>query len=99
MDWPSLHTEQVHATRTVQQIKANIYEIEKTRLQVLEEDLDQFDQKIERMKHSALRSVKEFVQIMSHKETTDGNDMNYINLLKNILTVWKLVFKCFVKRN
>ncbi|XP_060604741.1 syntaxin-17-like [Ruditapes philippinarum] len=62
-DWSDLHTEQINATRTIQQIKANIHEIEKSRLQVNEEDLEKFDNRINDMKHGAIKSVDEFVSL------------------------------------
>lgn len=65
MDWPNLHTEQINATRTVQQIIANVREIEKARLQVMDDDVAAFDEKIDRMKQTALQSVKDFVDVTS----------------------------------
>ncbi|XP_045178297.2 syntaxin-17-like isoform X2 [Mercenaria mercenaria] len=72
-DWTSLHTEQINATRTIQQIKANIHEIEKSRLQVCDEDLEKFDNKINDMKHSAMKSVCEFVDLV-HGYTGDARN-------------------------
>lgn len=62
-DLNSLNTEQINATRTVQQIKANIHEIEKTRLQVCDEDMEKFDNRINDMKLGAIKSVYEFVDL------------------------------------
>lgn len=62
-DWTSLNGENINATRTVQQIKANLQEIEKVRHQVLEEDLDAFDNKINDMREKAIKSVLEFTTI------------------------------------
>ena len=62
-DWASLNGENINATRTVQQIKANLQEIEKVRHQVLEEDLNAFDNKINDMREKAIESVLEFTTI------------------------------------
>ena len=62
----------------MQQIVTNIKEIEKTRRQVQEDDLEKFDTKIKHMKETALASVKEFVEIHmiddngSHDTSEDG---------------------------
>lgn len=69
-DWTNLHTEQINATRTIQQIKANIHEIEKSRLQVCSEDLEQFDKKINDMKFGAIKSVQEFVSLIHGEKST-----------------------------
>ena len=62
-DWSSLHTEQINATRTIQQIKANIHEIEKSRFQVNDDDLEKFDNRVNDMKHGAIKSVNEFMDM------------------------------------
>ena len=62
-DWTSLNAESINATRTVQQIKANLHEIEKVRHQVCEEDLNAFDNKINDMRETAIKSVLEFTTI------------------------------------
>lgn len=60
-DWKGLNKEQINASRTIQQIKANIREIEKARGQILEEDLPTFDKKVESMKEKAVESIEAFV--------------------------------------
>ena len=60
-DWPSLHKENINATRTVQQVKANIREIDKTRKQINDEDLEEFDKKTESMKRDALQAIQDFI--------------------------------------
>ncbi|XP_067687314.1 syntaxin-17-like [Haliotis asinina] len=60
-NWKGLDKEQVNASRTIQQIKANIREIEKARRQVREEDLAKFDDKVECMKEKAVQSIEAFV--------------------------------------
>ncbi|CAC5416269.1 STX17 [Mytilus coruscus] len=78
-DWTNLNKEQINTTRTVQQIVRNIKEIEKTRRQVQDSDLHKFDEKIEDMKNTAIRSIKEFAEIESNEAETspesqeDGN--------------------------
>ena len=61
-DWNGLNKEQINASRTIQQIKANIREIEKARKQTLDDDLCSFDDKVEDMKQRALAAVQEFIQ-------------------------------------
>ncbi|XP_046548928.1 syntaxin-17-like [Haliotis rubra] len=60
-NWKGLNKEQINASRTIQQIKANIREIEKARGQIVEEDLAKFDDKVECMKEKAVQSIKAFV--------------------------------------
>ena len=71
-DWTSLNGENINATRTVQQIKANLQEIEKVRHQVLEEDLDAFDNKINDMRESAIQSVLEFTSLSGTQTEAAG---------------------------
>lgn len=72
-DWTSLNGENINATRTVQQIKANLQEIEKVRHQVLEEDLDAFDNKINDMRESAIQSVLEFTSLSGTQTEAAGS--------------------------
>ncbi|ESP01758.1 hypothetical protein LOTGIDRAFT_225144, partial [Lottia gigantea] len=60
-NWTLLNKEQVNASRTVQQIKANVREIEKARGQIIEDDLHQFDLCIEEVKLKAIQAVKDFL--------------------------------------
>ncbi|KAK3593471.1 hypothetical protein CHS0354_036995 [Potamilus streckersoni] len=72
-DWSSLTSENVNTLRTIQQIKANVREIEKARKQVCDEDLEKFDKKIDGMKTSAIQAVMEFVDINENqKDVTDA---------------------------
>uniref|UniRef100_K1QLT0 Syntaxin-17 n=1 Tax=Magallana gigas TaxID=29159 RepID=K1QLT0_MAGGI len=59
-DWNALHRENINATRTVQQIKANIKEIKKLRNQVLEEDIEKFDDRTEPMVQQAIQTLQDF---------------------------------------
>ncbi|KAL4217344.1 Syntaxin 17 [Mactra antiquata] len=70
-DWDNLHYEQINATRTIQQIKANIQEIEKCRLQVCDEDLDKFDAKTDKMTHDAIKSVQELIALIHGRGSDD----------------------------
>ncbi|BFZ15611.1 hypothetical protein BsWGS_18650 [Bradybaena similaris] len=63
-DWNGLHKEQVNATRTIQQIKANIREIEKARNQVKNEDLPEFDVKVQLVKSKAVYAMEEFMNFI-----------------------------------
>ncbi|KAL5005734.1 hypothetical protein ScPMuIL_016892 [Solemya velum] len=60
-DWESLDRELINATRTIQQIKANMREIERTRRQVVEEDQSKFDSRIQAIKDTASADVAEFI--------------------------------------
>jgi len=59
----------VNASRTIQQVKANLREIEKTRKQVEEHDLEVFDEKIKNMKDGSLKAVREFVDLYQGTKT------------------------------
>lgn len=71
-DWTSLHTEQINATRTIQQVKANVREIEKSRHQVQQCDVEAFDDKIRNMKDGALKAVQEVLNV--YQGRSQGND-------------------------
>ncbi|KAJ8320042.1 hypothetical protein KUTeg_001629 [Tegillarca granosa] len=77
-DWANLNQEQTNASRTVQQIKANVKEIEKTRKQVVDEDLELFDKKTENMKQMAVAGVLEFIHVNS-TDKVDENDHSEIS--------------------
>ena len=62
-DWTGLHKEQVNASRTVQQVKATLRELERTRQQVVDEDVEKFDRSLEEIKNQTVMAVKMFVQI------------------------------------
>lgn len=73
-DWNNLHKEQINASRTIQQIEANIREIEKARNQVKAEDLVHFDQRVKDVKIKALEAMKEFIKFAGNQSTrTDLN--------------------------
>lgn len=72
-DWNALHRENINATRTVQQIKANIKEIKKLRNQVLEEDIDKFDDRTEPMVQQAIQTLQDFVNLNTELSQTCGN--------------------------
>ncbi|GFS04330.1 syntaxin-17-like [Elysia marginata] len=60
-DWRGLHKEQVNASRTVQQINANIREVERTRTQVVDKDLALFDSRVQGVKTKAVVSMEQFM--------------------------------------
>lgn len=72
-DWNALHRENINATRTVQQIKANIKEIKKLRNQVLEEDIEKFDDRTEPMVQQATQTLQDFVNLNTELSQTCGN--------------------------
>ncbi|XP_064596295.1 syntaxin-17-like isoform X2 [Liolophura sinensis] len=69
-DWSSLHTEQVNASRTVQQINATVREMERARNQIQEEDWEKFDSRVLAVKKLAVEGVVEFM------ESCGGSDMH-----------------------
>lgn len=69
-DWNSLNKEQINTTRTVQQIVTNIKEIEKTRRQTQDSDLQTFDERIKDMKSAAFTAIKEFVEVQRNDNVT-----------------------------
>ena len=62
-DWAGLHKEQINASRTVQQVKATLRELERTRSQVYEEELAQFDEQVQEVKLKAVEAVENFLRI------------------------------------
>ncbi|XP_056012006.1 syntaxin-17-like isoform X2 [Ostrea edulis] len=62
-DWNALHRENINATRTVQQIKANIKEIKKLRTQVMDDDVKEFDNKTDPMVQQAVETLQDFVDL------------------------------------
>ncbi|KAK3082781.1 hypothetical protein FSP39_005174 [Pinctada imbricata] len=69
-DWNGLHKENINATRTVQQIKANIKEIENTRKRIVDEDVEEFDKKTSGMKYDAVLAIQEFLCSVQSEEST-----------------------------
>ncbi|XP_062584894.1 syntaxin-17-like [Saccostrea cucullata] len=77
-DWNALNRENVNATRTVQQIKANIKEIKKLRTQVMDEDIEEFDCKTDPMVQQAIHTLQEFVDLrteISKSSEADDTDV------------------------
>ncbi|XP_022111877.1 syntaxin-17-like [Acanthaster planci] len=62
-NWAKLTTEQVNARQTVQQLKANIREMEKTRSLVIESDLPSFDSRVSPIKEEAILAVMQFIEM------------------------------------
>ncbi|KAK3083062.1 hypothetical protein FSP39_012925 [Pinctada imbricata] len=60
-DWSGFQKENINATRTVQQIKVNIKEIENTRKRIVDEDVEEFDKKTSGMKYDAIHAIQEFL--------------------------------------
>ena len=75
-----MNKEQINATRTVQQLKANIKELEKTRNQIKEEDLSKFDSKTEEIKQASISGVVEFLDLY-------GALVNPVNPLEDVSVV------------
>ncbi|XP_077666999.1 syntaxin-17 isoform X2 [Eretmochelys imbricata] len=67
--WDRLHEEHINAGRTVQQLRANIREMEKLCLRVRLEDKQIFQRMINPVKEEASFSIKEFLQL--HSESAE----------------------------
>ncbi|XP_060085863.1 syntaxin-17-like [Ylistrum balloti] len=73
-DWTNLDKEQVNASRTVQQIMANIREMEKMRKQIRDEEIEAFDGKTSQMRQAAIASIMEFLDLGQGKATLQNNE-------------------------
>ena len=60
-DYESLDREQINASRTCQQLKSNIKQLEQARSRLEAQDLDKFDQRISEIRMQAITSVVEFL--------------------------------------
>ncbi|CAN8000455.1 unnamed protein product, partial [Ixodes pacificus] len=60
--WDKLHVEQINASRTVQQLKADLYELDHVRSQVQPENLKQFEKLVFPMQEEALQKVRSFTE-------------------------------------
>ncbi|XP_061463096.1 syntaxin-17 [Rhineura floridana] len=67
--WDRLHQEHINAGRTVQQLRANIREMEKLCLRVRKEDLHALQRMINPVKEQASVAIKEFLQL--HLESAE----------------------------
>ncbi|XP_077997451.1 syntaxin-17-like [Glandiceps talaboti] len=73
-EWEKLNVELINASRTVQQLKANVREMEKTRNQIREEDLERFDERIQGIKEEAIAAVMNFIDLHGN----DDQPFSYI---------------------
>lgn len=73
-DWNSLDREQTNASRTVQQLIANIREMEKMRNQVLDEDLVSFDGKTLEIRQTAMTAMMEFIDFGQGKASRSNTE-------------------------
>lgn len=80
-DLYSLNKEQVNAGRTVQQIKANIRELEKARGRIIDEDLPKFDDKLKHVKAKALVAITEYIE----DDRTAEDDESDVDVCDNML--------------
>lgn len=67
--WDRLHEEHINAGRTVQQLRANIREMEKLCLRVRKEDSLALQRMLGPVKEEALLAIKKFLQL--HSESTE----------------------------
>lgn len=63
--WNLVHTEQINASRTVQQLKSDIYELETVRQQVKSEELPEFEKRVENSRTKALEAIDSFIELHS----------------------------------
>lgn len=77
-DWNALHRENINATRTVQQIKANIKEIKKLRTQVMDDDVKEFDNKTDPMVQQAVETLQDFVDLSTGISQSYGKSSSFI---------------------
>ena len=56
-----LHQEQINASRTVQQVKATLAELERTRSQVFDNEVQQFDRLVQEVKVQAVMAVEMYL--------------------------------------
>ncbi|XP_076304197.1 syntaxin 17 [Tachypleus tridentatus] len=66
--WQQVHIEQVNASRTVQQLKSDINELETLGQQVCIEDYAEFERRVRDVREEALSAVTSFIEI--HSEVT-----------------------------
>lgn len=66
--WKELNIEQINASRTVQQLKATIRELDNIRHQIQEQDVELFDKQIAGMKVQAQNAIEEFVAVVATKK-------------------------------
>ncbi|XP_061852018.1 syntaxin-17 [Colius striatus] len=67
--WDRLHEEHINAGRTVQQLRANMREMEKLCLRVRQEDIPVLQRMINPVKEEASFAIKDFLQL--HSESTE----------------------------
>lgn len=73
--WKELNVEEINASRTVQQLKATIRELDNIRHQLQEEDVDDFDKQIAAIKAEVQHAIEEFCSLDATGQTnTVGNE-------------------------
>lgn len=77
-DWVGLHKEQVNASRTVQQVQANLRELERARAQVYDDDIGQFDSQVQEVRIKSVAAVENFLKKSQVKDLTPGNQCHTI---------------------
>lgn len=77
--WKDLNMEQINASRTVQQLKATIRELDKMKNQVVDSDIADFQQRVAPMKEEAINAIQDFARFHSvlskemHKSLTESS--------------------------
>jgi len=80
--WKKLNIEQINASRTVQQLKANMRELENTRLKIRDEDIAAFEAKILPIKKQAVDAISSFGDLqesLSDKCGVNSSDVSHID--------------------
>ncbi len=62
-EYDALNKEQINASRTIQQLKSNIRQLENTRSQVRNEDLSKFDARVKHLQNQSQIAVAEFLNL------------------------------------
>ncbi|XP_040288562.1 syntaxin-17 [Bufo bufo] len=83
--WEQLHKEHINARRTVQQLQANMQDMETLFLKVKKEDIQALSKVLQPVKDTALASIREFLEIHS-KSVEDLHERNVFDVPNNFAT-------------
>lgn len=61
-EWRQVHREQINATRTVEQLKSDMWSLDLLRHQVLDEDLVEFDKRTKKTQDTVMEAVRSFTE-------------------------------------
>jgi len=69
--WRRLHSEQINATRTVQQLKGHIEAMESLRSRVCASDLPNFDSRVQGIRNEILSAIADYGMLQASLESCD----------------------------